>query len=310
MAMDLEKLITSLNFRAVLPDCDRVSFGTNLKQTSSDNVSFVSHIFQLQLTLNEEDENKDTEEQDEEERSSVDSLSIHTAGEETQNLSSGDSISRSREGSSECASEEGAIMASLFEETLAMRKMVQVQSMPVEEDESIIEARTRTFVRWINGLLHNKGIHIKNLDSDLESGVVLIKLLETLAHGKRIPGRLVLSLHVFFYLPYLSRSLAYKKYLEINLYVALTILVIHVHVCLPNRCIYSFLHECRYYGRPLIRIQKVQNLTVAFKFLTEVEKIPLNDISTSLLLYFVITSHQWVLDIKFPIEFDVDPSIN
>ncbi len=107
------------------------------------------------------------------------------------------------------------VMASQFEEVLAMRKMVQVESLGVEEDETIIEARTRTFVRWINGCLHSKGIHIKNLDSDLESGVVLIKLLETLAHGKRIPGRLVVSLS-------LSLSLSFS----LN--------IINVHFTLPN----------------------------------------------------------------------------
>ena len=36
---------------------------------------------------------------------------------------------------------------------------------------------------------------------------------------------------------------------------------------------------CRYYAKPLIKIQKVQNLTVVFKFITEVEKISLGDIS-------------------------------
>lgn len=35
----------------------------------------------------------------------------------------------------------------------------------------------------------------------------------------------------------------------------------------------------RYYAKPLIKIQKVQNLTVALKFITEVEKIPLGTIS-------------------------------
>ena len=34
-----------------------------------------------------------------------------------------------------------------------------------------------------------------------------------------------------------------------------------------------FLH--RYYAQPAITIQKAQNLTIAFRFITEVEKIPL-----------------------------------
>lgn len=82
-------------------------------------------------------------------------------------------------------------MASQYEDTLAMQKMVQVESLSVEEDELILEARSRTFISWINRHLRSKGIRIQNLDSDLESGVVLIKLLETLAHGRRIPGRSV-----------------------------------------------------------------------------------------------------------------------
>ena len=48
----------------------------------------------------------------------------------------------------------------------------------------------------------------------------------------------------------------------------------------PNVCVFillNFIH--RYYAKPHIMIQKVQNLTVAFKFITEVEKIPLGDIS-------------------------------
>ncbi len=34
----------------------------------------------------------------------------------------------------------------------------------------------------------------------------------------------------------------------------------------------------RYYARPVIKIQKVQNLAIVFKFITEVEKIPVTNI--------------------------------
>ena len=34
----------------------------------------------------------------------------------------------------------------------------------------------------------------------------------------------------------------------------------------------------RYYAQPAIAIQKAQNLTIAFRFITEVEKIPLVNI--------------------------------
>ena len=34
----------------------------------------------------------------------------------------------------------------------------------------------------------------------------------------------------------------------------------------------------RYYAQPAITIQKAQNLTIAFRFITEIEKIPLVNI--------------------------------
>ena len=43
-------------------------------------------------------------------------------------------------------------------------------------------------------------------------------------------------------------------------------------------CCHAFM-PFRYYAKPLLKIQKVQNLSVAFKFITEVEKIPLINIS-------------------------------
>lgn len=43
-------------------------------------------------------------------------------------------------------------------------------------------------------------------------------------------------------------------------------------VCITN------LNAHRYYAKPFIKIQKVHNLTVAFKFITEVERISLGDI--------------------------------
>ena len=82
-------------------------------------------------------------------------------------------------------------MAQQFQETSAMHQMVKVQSLPAKEDKSILEARSRTFVNWINSILPNE---VKNLDSDLESGVVLIKLLEKLAQQKLTQNRLVISL--------------------------------------------------------------------------------------------------------------------
>ena len=58
-----------------------------------------------------------------------------------------------------------------------------------EANEASLSAQARTFVYWINLSLKSKSIRITNLYDDLESGVVLIKLMECLASGKKIPGR-------------------------------------------------------------------------------------------------------------------------
>ena len=80
-----------------------------------------------------------------------------------------------------------------LQDTLIKHKRMQVQGLPADEDKSVLEARSRTFIKWINSILHREGIHahVNNLDSDLESGVVLINLLEILAHKKWTLGRLV-----------------------------------------------------------------------------------------------------------------------
>ena len=57
------------------------------------------------------------------------------------------------------------------------------------DKEEIVAARTRTFIYWINVSLKIKSLRIKNLDSDLENGVILIKLMECLAPKKKTPGR-------------------------------------------------------------------------------------------------------------------------
>ena len=177
--MDMDRQFISLRLRAILSNCDRVSFDTFVQTNNSKDICLFPKSFQLEFTVDEEEDcNRNTEDQTDEERQSVDTS---TTSEEA----AGYSLKRKEDSSEE------SNMMQRFEETLAMRKMVQVQSLPVEEDKSILEARTRTFVKWINSLLHSKGIRVKNLDSDLESGVVLIKLLETLAHEKRIPGRYV-----------------------------------------------------------------------------------------------------------------------
>ena len=187
--MDHDNQYASLRLRTVLSHCDRALLGTSLRMIRGDGLSLSLQNFQLQLTLHEEtEENKVANKQQDKERTVDSSSSGLSPNKQTATTSFQEDPLTSDSG---LASEQ-AVMASQFEEVLAMRKMAQVESLGVEEDEAVIEVRTRTFVRWINGCLHSKGIHIKNLDSDLESGVVLIKLLETLAHGKRIPGRFVL----------------------------------------------------------------------------------------------------------------------
>lgn len=224
-AMDHENRCASLRLRTVLSHCDRALFGTSLQMIRSDDISLSLQNFELQLTLHEDvEENKIINKQQDKEgtvqRSPFDPLlpvkQTATTSSQEDPLSSGSDVTR-----------EQANMASQFEEVLAMRKMVQVESWGVEEDEAVIELRTRTFVRWINGCLHSKGIHIKNLDSDLESGVVLIKLLETLAHGKRIPGRLVLR--VFFSLSLFSSlplSLSPSPLLSFSLSISLSLSIL------------------------------------------------------------------------------------
>lgn len=60
-----------------------------------------------------------------------------------------------------------------------------------EENEEGVQtaARTKTFMSWVNLHLQAKGIRIRNLHSDFEDGVVLIRLMECLAPGKKMPGR-------------------------------------------------------------------------------------------------------------------------
>ena len=61
----------------------------------------------------------------------------------------------------------------------------------------------------------------------------------------------------------------------------------------------GYVSLCRYYARPAITIQKAQNLTIAFRFITDIEKIPLVNIGE--LLMFIaysrrIESYEFVCD--------------
>ena len=62
-------------------------------------------------------------------------------------------------------------------------------SLGHSKDDDSLAAQTRTTINWVNYSLKSKSLKITNLDSDLESGVILIKLLECLAPVKKMPGR-------------------------------------------------------------------------------------------------------------------------
>ena len=190
-AMELKRIATSLSLRVNLPDGYRAWLTTCLQRISSKDFRVSPQTFQLEFTLDEEEKGKDETVREQEERDerrlSVLSLPALTTRERAT------SIHHTRASVSDLSN-----MATLFEESMVMQKRVQVESLPTEEDVAIIAARTRTFVTWINSHLKEKRITIQNLDSDLESGVVLIKLLESLAHGKRIAGRLVHIISILY----------------------------------------------------------------------------------------------------------------
>ena len=59
------------------------------------------------------------------------------------------------------------------------------------DDRLWVQVQQRTFTNWVNANLKGQGLSVETLESDLADGVLLIKLLETLAPGKRMPGRCV-----------------------------------------------------------------------------------------------------------------------
>ena len=187
--MDCERQLVSFQFRAVLSNSVMLWFNTSMQKIGLHRFRLYPHTFQLVLTLDESEKDPEKSSIDQEEKKVL-SIDRHSADSLTATISREDSANSGDKTSSDLTNS-GTTMASQFEEVLALRKQVQVGSLSVVEDEVILEARTRTFVKWINGHLHSRGIRVKNLDTDLENGVVLIKLLETLVHEKRIPGRLV-----------------------------------------------------------------------------------------------------------------------
>ena len=45
------------------------------------------------------------------------------------------------------------------------------------------------FTKWMNEVLQNTGTQVRDIGKDLDDGLVLIKLLEVLTNGKKMPGR-------------------------------------------------------------------------------------------------------------------------
>ncbi len=61
--------------------------------------------------------------------------------------------------------------------------------VPELADRSWIDVQKKTFTNWVNDHLKDTGLAVEDLQIDLDNGVVLIKLLEALAPGKKMPGR-------------------------------------------------------------------------------------------------------------------------
>ena len=67
--------------------------------------------------------------------------------------------------------------------------------MAAEEERGLrqasnwVDVQKKTFTNWINDRLKETDRRVEDLETDLEDGVTLIKLLEVLAPGKKMPGR-------------------------------------------------------------------------------------------------------------------------
>ena len=68
-----------------------------------------------------------------------------------------------------------------------------VRTMAAEEeggprlaDRSWIDVQKKTFTNWVNDKLKETDRRVEDLETDLDDGVTLIRLLEVLAPGKRI----------------------------------------------------------------------------------------------------------------------------
>jgi len=55
--------------------------------------------------------------------------------------------------------------------------------------EELDATQKKAFKNWLKDKLKGSGYEVADLEKDLEDGVVLIKLLETLVPGSKMPGR-------------------------------------------------------------------------------------------------------------------------
>ena len=58
-------------------------------------------------------------------------------------------------------------------------------------DRSWIDVQKKTFTNWTNNRLKGTDRQVNDLQTDLDDGVILIKLLEALAPKKKMPGKCV-----------------------------------------------------------------------------------------------------------------------
>ena len=57
-------------------------------------------------------------------------------------------------------------------------------------DKEWINVQKKTFTNWVNDKLKATDIQLEDIQIDLKDGVALITLLQILAPGKKMPGRL------------------------------------------------------------------------------------------------------------------------
>ena len=67
--------------------------------------------------------------------------------------------------------------------------MAAEEERGLRQTSSRADVQKKTFTNWINDRLKETDRTVEDLKTDLDDGVTLIKLLEVLAPGKKMPGR-------------------------------------------------------------------------------------------------------------------------